>query len=100
MVGLMHFEKVKIGMKVKITSVQETNKAFNSNDTMKDMVGGIYTVSEILTNHKTGSHDRHPFKIKFVEQSRFVWLPDDLEYAGPPMIQPKGGTFDPKNLII
>jgi len=96
----MHFEKVRIGMKVKITSIKETHKIYNSNTTMEGMVGGIYTVAEILTNHRINFRKSNPFKIKFVEQTRFVWDPCDLEYPGQLLIRPEGGTFDPKNLVV
>lgn len=96
----MHFEKVRIGMKVKITSTEHTHRIYDSNNDMRDMVGATYTIAKILENNKLGHQSKHPFKIKFVEQTRYVWDPGDLEYAGPPIIKPKGGTFDTQNLVV
>lgn len=96
----MHFENVRIGMKVRVLRTNTTHKVHNSNQTMRNMVGGIYTIKSMLATTKPGYRKSNPLKVKFKENNDYVWDPEDLEYAGPSTIKKKAEIFDPKNLII
>lgn len=95
----MHYSKVKAGMKIKITKMDTTHRIHNSNHNMKKMVGKRFTIREVENSHKQLVD--HPYIIRLKPDSRgYAWDPEDLEKIGPPIIIPKSGTFDPKNLIL
>jgi hypothetical protein len=107
MVGLMDQGRIRIGMKVRITGIDITNSRHNSCSEMHAMVGQVWTVKKIRNAQQSATHELPPgTKMVSVyndkdrgERYDYVWAPEDLEYAGPKVITPKKGTFNPDNLV-
>jgi len=89
----MRKELVKIGMEVKIISLETTHERYGVNDKMKSMIGKIYKVINI------DSEDNFTVKLN---NEIWNWAPEDLT----PVIhigkikEVKGGKFDIENLVI
>lgn len=92
----MHPDQLKTGMKVLIKKIDVTHKRHDSNATMRSMVGGRYTISEVCQTHKIDH--QIAIRIKSPGLRSYLWAPEDLKL---PILSKniKGGKFDPSNLI-
>lgn len=92
-------EQIKIGMKVKVISLETTHKRYYSNDEMGNMVGKIYEITSI---HPDPDNNYPNILIVELNNQLYNWAPEDLI----PVIhvgkkkEIKGGKFDVKNLVI
>jgi hypothetical protein len=100
----MDQEKIRIGMKVRITSIRITHKRHNSCSEMNEMIGKIWKVTKIRNARDYLSGNSIPksgtLTITVNDSGHgYVWAPEDLEYAGPIPEMPKKVTFNPENIV-
>ena len=96
----MNHALVKRGMKVRILSLNKTDQIYQSNRIMREMVGQVCTIALVEPNIKLQHAKTNPIKVKFKENFRYVWDPEDLECLEKIIITNKAVSFDPKNLVI
>jgi hypothetical protein len=95
----MNEKMAKIGLKVKLIKTDKTYELHGVNHVMTQMVGQTFTISKAFRSScfHTSKQTLH---IHFMEDSRsFTWDPDDVQPVNFSKTKPKGGKFDPRNLL-
>lgn len=89
----------RIGLKVKLIKVNKTRELHGCNSRMEVMIGDTFTISNVFRSSAANTGEQTT-QIKFLEDGAdYVWAPEDVQYKNNKVIKPKGGKFDPSNLI-
>ena len=95
----MNEKMARIGLKVKLIKINKTDELHGSCPTMHKMIQKNFTISEVF-RASCSNVVKETIQIRFLEdQAEYIWDPDDVEPLNFSKIKPKGGKFDPSNLM-
>ena len=86
----MEHKDVKVGMNIRIISLARTHRLYNTNSKMTKMLGKVFKITEVRPSHKSGEM----YKV-CLNNTTFVWAPEDLRPMSLEAKTPKKATFNP-----